>query len=105
VFAPYFQAYNDDDAAVLSRRSGASYLTMAFIQTEAPDPAPRCGTAIRASRSVCSPTRSRDPGGRRRRGPSFGGFTADDTGTELADSCTDVHAIAGSTNACWIRTR
>src|SRR5690348_6743097 len=33
VFAPYFQAYNDDDAAVLGRQSGAKYQTMAFIQT------------------------------------------------------------------------
>ena len=27
--------------------------------------------------------------------PSFGGYAADTTGTELADSCTSVSAIAG----------
>lgn len=35
VFAPYFEAYNGDSPAALSEQSGAKYLTMAFVQTEA----------------------------------------------------------------------
>jgi len=95
VFAPYFQAYTDDDAAVTARASGARYLTMAFIQTEAPgsctaywngDTGQPIGTFAKQVREIQA------------RGgdviPSFGGFSADDTGTEIADSCADVHKIA-----------
>lgn len=35
VFAPYFEAYNGDSPAALAQASGAKYLTMAFVQTEA----------------------------------------------------------------------
>lgn len=51
VFAPYFEAYNGDSPAALSEQSGAKYLTMAFVQTEARGSCTRTGTAIRASPS------------------------------------------------------
>ncbi|MEU3225590.1 glycosyl hydrolase family 18 protein [Streptomyces sp. NPDC006976] len=99
VFAPYFEAWNGDSPAALSQASGAKYLTMAFIQTD--------------NRGSCTPywngdsstpiTQSEfgaDFATIRSRGgdviPSFGGYTADNTGTEIADSCTNVDSIAAA---------
>ncbi|MCX0247477.1 glycosyl hydrolase family 18 protein [Streptomyces drozdowiczii] len=99
VFAPYFEAWNGDSPAALAQASGAKYLTMAFIQTE--------------SRGSCTPYWNGDSSmpiaqsefgadftTMRSRGgdviPSFGGYTADNTGTEIADSCTDVDSIAAA---------
>ncbi|GAA1910120.1 carbohydrate binding domain-containing protein [Streptantibioticus ferralitis] len=99
VFAPYFEAYRGDSPAALSAASGAKYLTMAFIQA--------------ASKGSCTPYWNGDAGKpiaassfgsdiatiQSKGGdviPSFGGYTADNTGTEIADSCTDVSAIAAA---------
>ncbi len=99
VFAPYFEAYTTDSPAALSAASGARYLTLAFIQTPAPgsctidwngDPS----TPI--SRSVYG----RDIARIRAAGgdviPSFGGYSADHGGTEIADSCPSVPKIAAA---------
>lgn len=97
LFAPYFEAWTGQSPAALSQQSGAKHLTMAFLQT--------------ASRGSCTLLWNGDPGMpiaqstfgadittiRSRGGdiiPSLGGFTADSTGTELADSCTNVNSIA-----------
>ncbi|SEO31399.1 glycosyl hydrolase family 18 protein [Actinacidiphila rubida] len=99
VFAPYFEAYNGDSLSGLASQSGNKYLTMAFIQA--------------ATKGSCTPYWNGDSGmpiasanfgsdisTLRASGgdviPSFGGFTADDTGTEIADSCTDVNSIAAA---------
>ncbi|MFF4666044.1 glycosyl hydrolase family 18 protein [Streptomyces sp. NPDC001282] len=99
VFAPYFEAWTGDSPAALSQQSGAKYLTMAFIQTEA--------------RGSCTPYWNGDPDQpiaqsqfgadfttiRSRGGdviPSFGGYTADNGGTEIADSCSSVDSIAAA---------
>ncbi|MER8182245.1 glycosyl hydrolase family 18 protein [Kitasatospora sp. NPDC094015] len=99
VFAPYFEAWTGDNPATLAAQSGAKHLTMAFLQT--------------ASKGSCTPLWNGDTGMpvsssvfgseiatiRANGGdviPSFGGYTADNTGTELADSCTDVNAIAAA---------
>ncbi|MEU1627687.1 carbohydrate binding domain-containing protein [Streptomyces sp. NPDC020096] len=99
VFAPYFEAYSGDSPAALSAASRAKYLTMAFIQA--------------ASKGSCTPYWNGDTGKpiaaasfgsdiatiQSKGGdviPSFGGYTADNTGTEIADSCTDVSAIAAA---------
>jgi len=99
VFSPYFEAYNGDNMATLSSQSGAKYLTMAFIQT--------------ASQGSCTPYWNGDSGqpiasssfgsqisSIRASGgdvvPSFGGYAADDGGTEIADSCTNVSSIAAA---------
>jgi hypothetical protein len=97
--APYFEAYNGDSLSGLASSSGNKYLSMAFIQT--------------ASQGSCTPLWNGDPnlpiasshfgsdistiqanGGNVI--PSFGGFTADDQGTEIADSCTNVASIAAA---------
>ena len=98
LFAPYFETWTRDSISAVAKESGARYLTLAFLQT------PRRGSCTltwngnRRQRIV--------PGGRytadiarlrAMRGdviPSFGGFSADQGGTEIADSCTSVAKIA-----------
>lgn len=99
VFAPYFQSYTGDSPAALAKASGAKYLTMAFLQT--------------AQTGSCDVLWNGDPGtpvahstfgddiaAIRARGgdvvPSFGGYSADNAATEIADSCASVDRIAAA---------
>ncbi|GAA5180691.1 glycosyl hydrolase family 18 protein [Rugosimonospora acidiphila] len=97
VFAPYFEAYQGDSLSGLAQQSGNKYLTMAFIQT----PSQGSCTAYwngDPSMPLASSTFGSDISAMQAGGgnvvPSFGGFAADDTGTEIADSCTNVASIA-----------
>ncbi|MEU2871216.1 glycosyl hydrolase family 18 protein [Streptomyces olivoreticuli] len=99
VFAPYFETYSSESPAALSARSGAKFLTMAFLQTETKGsctPYWNGDTGKPVSQSVFGSdiTTIRDNGGDVI--PSFGGYAADNTGTELADSCADVAKIAAA---------
>ncbi len=97
VFAPYFEAYNGDDPASLSQQSGAKYLTFAFIQTAS---AGSCTAYWNGDTSepISSSVFGSDIASIQASGgnviPSFGGYTADTTGTDIADSCTNVSSIA-----------
>ncbi|MEU6961331.1 chitinase [Streptomyces chrestomyceticus] len=99
VFAPYFESWTGQSPAALSAESGAKHLTMAFIQTAAKG---SCTPLWNGSTSMpISPaTFGDDIRTLQARGgdaiPSFGGYTADTTGTEIADSCTDVQQIAAA---------
>ncbi|MER6956380.1 MULTISPECIES: chitinase [unclassified Streptomyces] len=97
VAAPYFEAWSGESPAALAAESGNKYLTMAFLQT----PAAGSCTAYwngDATQPITRASFGRDIAAIQARGgnviPSFGGYTADTTGTELADSCTSVDAIA-----------
>ncbi|GII89032.1 chitinase [Sphaerisporangium siamense] len=97
VFAPYFEAWTGEDPATLAQQSGAKYLTMAFLQaatkgsctaywngdTEMPISQSTFGASINTIRAAGGDVI-----------PSFGGYTATNTGTEIADSCTNVNSIA-----------
>jgi chitinase len=97
VFAPYFEAYNGESLSGLAAASGDKFLTLAFVQT------PSVGSCTAyfngdTSMPVSPATFGADIAAIRRAGgdviPSFGGYAADNGGTELADSCTSVDAIA-----------
>ncbi|MFJ1805426.1 MULTISPECIES: chitinase [unclassified Streptomyces] len=97
VAAPYFEAWTGESPAALAAASGNKYLTLAFLQTAT---AGSC-TAYwngEADQPVSRATFGRDIATIQARGgnvvASFGGWSADTTGTELADSCTSVDAIA-----------
>jgi len=98
-FAPYFEAYNGDDPATLSQQSGAKYLNMAFIEAATKG---SCTVSWNGDTSmpISSSTFGSSISTIRANGgdviPSFGGYTADNTGTEIADSCTDVNQIAAA---------
>lgn len=98
VFAPYFEAWTGQSPATLSQQSGAKWLTMAFLQTAA---AGSCTVYWNGTSSmpVSSSVFGSDFSTMRSNGggtiPSFGGYSADTGGTEIADSCTSVSSIAG----------
>ncbi|MFF3917566.1 carbohydrate binding domain-containing protein [Streptomyces sp. NPDC001852] len=99
VFAPYFEAYNGDSPAALSQASGAKYLTMAFLQTDkkgscSPYWNGDTGTPVDSSVFGADVTTIRSRGGDVI--PSLGGYAADNGGTEIADSCTNVDSIAAA---------
>jgi hypothetical protein len=99
VFAPYFEAWNGDSLSGLSSQSGAKYLTMAFLQA-----ATKGSCTVYWNGDTSLPISSSSFGSEiasiRAGGgdvvPSFGGYTADNTGTEIADSCTSVSSIAAA---------
>jgi hypothetical protein len=98
VSAPYYETYDTStDLAALSQQSGSKYLSLAFLQTAA---AGSC-TAYwdgDTTKPIAPSSFGSDIAEIQARGgnviPSFGGFTADTTNTEIADSCTSVPAIA-----------
>ena len=97
VFAPYWEAYSGDDPLAESQASGDKYLTAAFIQTAS---AGSCTAYWNgdSSQPIASSTWGSDFATIQADGgnviPSFGGYTADSTGTDIADSCTNVSEIA-----------
>jgi chitinase len=97
IFAPYFEGYTTDDPAVLSAASGSKYLTLAFIQTPAPGSCDIDWNGDAATPIAWSTYGAAIASMRARGGdviPSFGGYSADHGGEEIADSCTDVAKIA-----------
>ena len=102
VYAPYFETWDSTDGglAQLSAASGAKYLTLAFLET---DTSGSCDAYWNGSTSTpisatAAGSFGADIAAIQAHGgnviPSFGGYTADTTNTELADSCTSVDAIA-----------
>lgn len=99
VFAPYFETYQPDSLAAAAAASGARYLTLAFLQT------PRRGSCAvtwdgdvhrRVSATVYGTaiTRIRSRGGDVV--ASFGGWSADHGGTDIADSCPSPARVAAA---------
>ena len=97
IAAPYIDVMAVGDLADLSQASGSRFLSLAFLQTEAPGsctPYWAGDTSKPVTPDVYGAQfdRIRNHGGDVI--PSFGGYTADTTSTDIADSCTDVHKIA-----------
>jgi len=98
VYAPYYETYLAPNTASISdtaTASGAKYFTLAFLQT------PKRGScALDWNGNTAQPLNyyAADIAALRANGgdviPSFGGYSADQGGTEIADSCTDVSQIA-----------
>jgi hypothetical protein len=98
VFAPYFESYDTSGGlAALSQQSGAKYLALAFLQTA------QAGSCTAywngdTSEPISQASFGADIATIQAAGgnviPSFGGYSADTTGTDIADSCTNVSSIA-----------
>jgi hypothetical protein len=97
VYAPYFETWTTDGITTTAQQSGARYFTLAFVEV--------------ATRGSCTPVWNGDSSQTMSSGrylpdiaslraiggdviPSFGGFSADNGGTEIADSCTSVSQLA-----------
>jgi len=98
VFAPYYEMYDTStDLAQLSQQSGAKYLSLAFLETAAPGSCTAYWDGD-TSEPIAPSSYGSDIADIQAHGgnviPSFGGYTADTTNTDIADSCTSVPAIA-----------
>ncbi|TML15104.1 MAG: hypothetical protein E6G33_09110 [Actinobacteria bacterium] len=97
VYAPYFETWTTDSLSTIAQQSGSRYFTLAFLETLSKT---SCTLGWNGSRSdlVSGGRYLSDIAMLRSLGgdviPSFGGWSADQGGTEIADSCKDVNAIA-----------
>ncbi len=98
VYAPYYETYlapNTPSIAATATASGARYFTLAFLQSAGKN---SCSLEWNGNSSQPLSYYTSDIAALRSMGgdviPSFGGFSADNGGTEIADSCTNVNSIA-----------
>src|SRR5207237_5391160 len=96
VFAPYFETWTTDSISTTASQSGVRYFTLAFLQALGKR---SCTLAWNGTSSQTIPSGRylSDIAALRTMGgdafPSFGGWSADQGGTEIGDSCADVNAI------------
>jgi glycosyl hydrolase family 18 (putative chitinase) len=99
VYAPYFETWTTDSLTTTAQQSGAKYFTLAFLETLSKS---SCTLAWDGNRSdpVSNGRYLSDIASLRALGadviPSFGGWSADQGGTEIADSCKNVNSIAAA---------
>jgi hypothetical protein len=98
LFAPYYEMYDSStDLATLSQQSGSKFVSLAFLQTATPGSCTAYWDGD-TSQPIAQASFGSDITAIQRAGgnviPSFGGYSADTTNTEIADSCTSVPAIA-----------
>ena len=99
VYAPYFETWTSDAITTIAEQSGARYFTLAFLETLGKT---SCTLAWNGSRSqtVAAGRYLSDIASLRSLGgdviPSFGGWSDDQGGTEIGDSCKDPATIASA---------
>jgi hypothetical protein len=98
VFAPYYEMYDTStDLATLSQQSGAEYQSLAFLETAASGSCTAYWDGD-TTEPIAPASYGADIAAIQARGgnviPSFGGYGADTTNTDIADSCTSVPDIA-----------
>ena len=101
VYAPYFETWTTDSLTATAQQSGGRYFTLAFLETLSKT---SCTLAWNGNRN--DPVSNErylsdgDVASLRALGgdviPSFGGWSADQAGTEIADSCKNVNTIAAA---------
>ncbi|MBR7838235.1 chitinase [Actinospica durhamensis] len=98
VYAPYYETYlapNTPSLTATAQASGVRYFTLAFLQAAKKG---SCSLDWNSSSTMPLDYYDADIASLRALGgdviPSFGGYSADHSGTEIADSCTDVSQIA-----------
>ncbi|HMH41504.1 MAG TPA: glycosyl hydrolase family 18 protein, partial [Gaiellaceae bacterium] len=102
VYAPYFETWTADSITSLAQQSGSRYFTLAFVETLSKS---SCALAWDGSKADLIGNGKYLPDIASLRGlggdviPSFGGWSADQGGTEIGDSCKDVNAIAAAYEA------
>ena len=98
VYAPYYETYlapNTASITATAQASGARYFTLAFLQSTGKN---SCSLDWNGTSSQPLTYYAADIASLQAMGgdviPSFGGYSADHGGTEIADSCTNVNSIA-----------
>src|SRR2546426_10450774 len=99
VYAPYFETWTTDSITTIAQQSGARYFTLAFLETLSKTSCTLAWNGV-ASQTVPSGRYLSDIASLRALGgdvtPSFGGWSADQGGTEIGDSCKDVNSIVAA---------
>jgi hypothetical protein len=99
VFAPYFETWSTDTITGIAQQSGARYFTLAFLETLSKTSCTLAWNGT-STQTVASGRYLSDIATLRGMGgdvvPSFGGWSADQGGTEIGDSCKDVNQIAAA---------
>ena len=96
VFVPYFETYTSDSLTDVAEASGVNHFTLAFLETTSKTSCALAwngdkAQALAAGRYLPEIAALRAAGGDVI--PSLGGWSADQGGTEIGDSCKDVDAI------------
>jgi Glycosyl hydrolases family 18 len=99
VYAPYFETWTTDSITTVSQQSGVKFFTLAFLETTGKS---SCTLGwdgsktqpISGGRYLSEILALRAAGGDAF--PSFGGWSADQGGTEIGDSCKDPALIAAA---------
>jgi hypothetical protein len=97
VYAPYFETWTTDSIATTTKQSGVKYFTLAFLESTSKT---SCTLAWNGDKTqtVASGRYLTDIANLRAAGGdvilSLGGWSADQGGTEIADSCKSVQSIA-----------
>lgn len=98
VFAPYTELYAGDMVHEVVSASGARHMTLAFLETNGTESCDLGWNGATGFSDILSTQLIVDVAALRRAGgdviPSFGGYSADNTGREIGDSCADPAAIA-----------
>jgi len=99
VFSPYFETWTTDGITTIAQQSGARYFTLAFLETLSKTSCTLAWNGDKARTLTANPVPyASDIASLRTLGgdvvPSFGGWSADQGGTEIGDSCSNVNTIA-----------
>lgn len=98
VFAPYLEMYSGDRVLTLAQDSGARHFTLAFLETTGTASCEIGWGGVGGFSDQGSMQLIDDANALRAMGgdivPSFGGYSADNQGREIGDSCADPAAIA-----------
>jgi hypothetical protein len=98
-YTPYFETWTTDSITTIAQQSGARYFTLAFLETLSKTSCTLAWNGV-SSQTVASGRYLSDIASLRALGgdviPSFGGWTADQGGTEIGDSCKDVNSIVAA---------
>ena len=96
VFAPYFETWTTDGITATAQASGVKFFTLAFLETTSKTSCTLAWDGV-ASQPVTGGKYLSDIGSLRALGgdviPSLGGWSADQGGTEIGDSCQTVASI------------
>jgi hypothetical protein len=99
VYAPYLANWADENLASIARASGARYLILPYLTAARPGSCALTWDGDPAQAAVSSSLAAQFAQVRALGGdviPAFGGYLADKAGTDVADSCTSVPAIAAA---------
>jgi hypothetical protein len=96
VYSPYFETWTTDGLAATANPSGVRYFTLAFVETTSKTSCTLAWDGVKTD-PISGGKYLQDIANLRALGgdvvPSFGGWSADQGGTEIGDSCKSVDSI------------